>query len=124
MQTRTGNPGALFLIFILIAVLLFMFFQAVATMPQVQIPSYTDHPQDRHADVIASATTCFSGHGTISPVPMINRTTNRNAWICWMDNQFFIWITNKDDGSTITMFKNKAKSLFDAIKYLTNAGYQ
>jgi hypothetical protein len=24
----------------------------------------------------------------------------------------------------VTMFKNKAKTLFDAIKYLTNVGYE
>jgi hypothetical protein len=97
--------------------------QAV-TMPQVQIPNYTDHAVDRHSDVIASATTCFSGYGTISPQSMHNKTTNRDAWICQMDNKFFIWITNHDDGSTVTMFKNKAKTLFDAVRYLINVGYE
>ena len=125
MQVKTGNPFALFLILFLLAGLAyFALLNPATTMPQVQIPSFVDHAQDRHADVIASATTCFSGHGTISAQPMFNPVTKRDAWICWMDNQFFIWIVNHDDGSTVTMFKNKAKTLFDAIKYLTNTGYQ
>jgi hypothetical protein len=97
--------------------------QAVA-MPQVSIPNFTDHAQDRHSDVIASATTCFSGYGTISPQSMHNPLTNRDAWVCQLDGKFFIWITKHDNGDTVTMFQNKAKCLLDAIKYLTNAGYE
>ena len=119
------------LIFFMFAVVALMAWYVVilpaleaTAMPQVQIPSYTDHAVERHSDVIASATTCFSGYGTISPQSMFNKTTNRDAWVCQMDGKFFIWITNHDDGSTVTMFKNKAKTLFDAIKYLTNVGYE
>jgi hypothetical protein len=97
--------------------------QAV-TMPQVSIPSYTDHAQDRHSDVIASATTCFSGYGTISPQSMHNPLTNRDAWVCQMDSKFFIWITKSENGDTVTLFQNKAKCLADAVKYLVNAGYK
>jgi hypothetical protein len=118
------------LIFFMLAVVALMAWYVViapalaTVMPQVQIPNYTDHAVDRHSDVIASATTCFSGYGTISPQSMHNNSTNRDAWICQLDNKFFIWIVNHDDGSTITMFQNKAKTLFDAIRYLTNVGYE
>jgi hypothetical protein len=103
----TISKGTLTLVFILLlGMAIIGTLQAVTAMPQVQIPSFTDHAQDRHSDVIASATTCFSGYGTISPEPMFNPNTNRDAWICQIDNKFFIWITNRGDGSTVTMMQN------------------
>jgi hypothetical protein len=146
LETAPGRPGngrdtmksergqelvSTALIFFMFAVVALMAWYIViapalgaTVMPQVQIPSYTDHAVERHSDVIASATTCFSGYGTISPQSMFNKNTNRDAWVCQMDGKFFIWITNHDTGDTVTMFKNKAKTLFDAIKYLTNVGYE
>jgi hypothetical protein len=92
-------------------------------LPQVQIPSYTDHAVDRHFTVISAATSCFSGNGTIDQRVMYNKTTNRHAWMCMLDGGMYIWILDKEE-QTVTMFKNKAKTFKEAIDYLIRVGYK
>jgi hypothetical protein len=118
---RTTFPtGTLFLVFVALLITVVIF--ATGIMPQVEIPSFTDHAIDRHAAEISNAVTCFNGYGTISSTMMKNPDTKRSAWMCKMDNEIFIWITD-EAGKTVTMFKNKAKVFEDAIRYLTNRGY-
>jgi len=116
------SPAPILLLFLAIGALLFMFLSTVTTFPPVTVPANDAHEVDRHADVISAAVTCFSGYGTISPKMMYNPDTQRSAWMCQLDQGMFIWILD-ETGNTVTMFKNKAKTFEDAIRYLTNRGY-
>ena len=126
MMNATVNPKTsllpLLLLFLSIGALIFMFLSTVTALPPVTAPDYTAHEVDRHPDVISSAVTCFSGYGTISPKMMYNPDTKRSAWMCQLGQGMFIWILD-ETGNTVTMFKNKAKTFEDAIRYLTNRGY-
>ena len=114
----------LFFLFALsiLAAWLFLVAPAVTTLPPISVPDYTSHQVDRHTDIISAAVTCFSGYGTISPQMMYNPETKRAAWMCQLDQSVFVWILD-ETGNTVTMFKNKAKTFADAMKYLVNRGY-
>jgi hypothetical protein len=80
------------------------------------------HALDRHDQQAVNAVNCFNGGGTISPTMMRNLDNGRSAWMCQMGGDMFIWITEKT-GDTVTMFKNRAETFEQAIKYLLNRGY-
>jgi hypothetical protein len=125
MEHTLARPkplGTTLLLTALAATAAFIALRATLTPPPVTIPPYTAHEVDRHADVISAAVSCFSGYGTISPRMMYNPATRRQAWMCQMGLDMFIWIIN-EDGTTETMFKNKSKTFEQAIHYLTNRGY-
>jgi hypothetical protein len=121
----TTGMGAIAIVFIFVYLVIMALpmprLDAVA-MPQVQIPTYKEHQQDRHSDVIAASVSCFSGNGTVSIKSTHRDSDEHDAWMCQMNGKIYIWIVDKL-GNTVTQFQNKAKTFEEALEYLGKQGY-
>lgn len=120
-MTRTANPFALFLIFLLLVVLAFM--AMAPAMPNSSQILASAHAVMAHGQAAINAQSCFNGAGQVMGQNYIEPRSGRHMSFCNQNGHWFVSIDGPDGGN-VTMFpRSMAKCLRDVLDYAIRTGF-
>jgi hypothetical protein len=89
-------------------------------LPNIHVP-IPAHAVERHGADATLANQCLNGR---QGYLFYNKTTDRRAVVCWLDDRWGFVILDKDSNEITSFVSNKLKSIEKVIEYMDRQGYR